>query len=365
MTQTLEINGYEIIGKVGEGRMGLVFKAKQSTLDRIVAIKMLNEELASRSDVIENFDKEAKACAKLNHPHIVTGIDAGSSNNVHYFVMEFMDGKTLAEKLDESGRIEEKECAEYLLQMAKALVHAEEKGMLHCDIKPDNMMLNSIGHLKLTDLGLAQTAMESDSEEQRIVRGTPHYISPEQIHRKSPLSHRTDIYSLGASFFHLLTGSPPFSGNNAKEIALSRLKEDVPHANEILKDISPELNKLLIDMMQKDPKLRPTATKVLTRVEKFLKSGTRIVKKKKAVKVVTKEKIGVKETVRMPDKFTSKSKKARVKSTVRTAKKQTRRTKASVKVSSVSNRSSIVKKIGVVLALLLLLVLSVWLAMQM
>jgi serine/threonine protein kinase len=163
----------------------------------------------------------------------------------------------------------------------------------------------------------------------------------------------------------LLTGSPPFSGNNAKEIALSRLKEDVPHANEILKDISPELNKLLIDMMQKDPKLRPTATKVLTRAEKFLKSGTRIVKKKKAVKVVTKVRTGIKETVRMPEKPSSKSKKTGVKSTVRTAKNPTRRAKVSVKVSSVSSRSSVVKKIGVALALLLLLVLSVWLAMQM
>jgi serine/threonine-protein kinase len=254
--QRFSLPGYRLGERVGAGRMGTVYRARQVALDRDVAIKVLHPSLSRQAGFRKRFYDEARSVARLSHPHIVTGIDAGAADGVFYFIMEYLGGGTLAGRLREEGPLAPATAATYLAQTASALSHAETVGLIHCDIKPENLMLDATGDLKLTDLGIAQV-LTSENQTDRIVRGTPHYISPEQIRLEHPLDSRADLYALGATVFHLLCGEPPFDGEDAKSIALARLREEVPDVRTRRPGVPAPLAGLLRHLMAIDRDERP------------------------------------------------------------------------------------------------------------
>lgn len=256
------IRGYEILDKVGSGAVGSVYRARQVAMERDVALKILHASLATDPRVVEKYVSEARAVAKLNHPHIVQGIDVGESEGLYYFAMEYLSGGTFEKLLEEEGPLEEERALIYLYQVASALQHAWEKNIIHCDLKPANLMLDKEGRLKITDLGLARIG-EGDSTDvgasdgKRVVRGTPHYLSPEQIETPDGLDCRTDIYSLGATFYHLVGGITPFAGSGNKEIILARLKGDPLPLNAAAPEVSAGLARLIGRMMSRKREDRP------------------------------------------------------------------------------------------------------------
>ncbi len=269
-----QIKGYELKREVGRGAVGTVYLARQIKMDREVAVKILSPELARRPDVVERYLAEARAVAKLNHPHIVQGIDTGESAGSYFFAMEFLSGGSLKERLEADGPLPEARALIYLYQMASALHHAGERQIIHCDIKPANLMIEESGQLKLTDLGLAQigeTFAERDAEGRRVVRGTPHYISPEQVETPGQIDCRADIYALGATFFHLTTGATPFGGENAREVMAARLRSDPRPAREIRPELSAGFSDLLGRMLARRREDRPASPAAL--IEELLKLG--------------------------------------------------------------------------------------------
>lgn len=241
-----ELGGYRIIEKVGAGAMATVYKAKQLSLDRVVAMKVLNPLLSSNPDMVERFEREARAVARLNHPNVISGIDRGISGDIHYFVMEFASGTTVGKLLDRGGAIDESRVAAIATQIARALEHAHEAGLVHRDVKPDNILLTKDGIAKLCDLGLAK-----DRPEEGKSLGTPNYISPEQA-KGLDVDIRSDLYSFGVTLYHMLAGSPPFSGN-AKVVMVKHLSEQPQSLREIDSDITPEMERIVMKLMAKDP----------------------------------------------------------------------------------------------------------------
>lgn len=215
----LEIPGYQFLEKVGRGCMGVVYKARQSSVDRIVAVKVLLPSLAKHPSYVQRFVREAKMAAQLSHPNLVSVIDAGAANGIYYFVMEFVEGKSVGERLQEVGRFEESEALKVAIDVATALQHAFERGLIHRDVKPDNIMMHK-DRAKLADMGLARPTADERwaMAEAGLAVGTPYYISPEQARGEVHIDIRTDLYSLGATLYHMVTGRPPFQGETSAEV---------------------------------------------------------------------------------------------------------------------------------------------------
>ena len=215
-----EIPGYQIIEKLGKGSMGIVFKARQTSVDRIVAVKILLDALAQNREFIKRFDREAKIAAKLSHNNIVNAIDAGEVSGHHYFVMEYVEGGTIKDELDKSKVFEEKTALKIVLAVAEALKHAHSRGLIHRDIKPENVILTRDGNVKLADLGLARLTADEKwaMSEAGMAIGTPYYISPEQVRGQVDVDIRADIYSLGATLYHMVTGRVPYDGETPTEV---------------------------------------------------------------------------------------------------------------------------------------------------
>ena len=216
----LEIPGYQIIKQLGKGSMGLVFMAKQTSVDRIVAVKVLLDALAVNKEFIKRFEREAKIAAKLQHNNIVNAIDAGEVDGHHYFVMEYVEGPTIKDELDKSKTFDEKLAIRIVLAVAEAMKHAQERGLIHRDIKPENVILTKGGDVKLADLGLARLTADEKwaMAEAGMAIGTPYYISPEQVRGQVDVDIRGDIYSLGATFYHMVTGRVPYPGETPQEV---------------------------------------------------------------------------------------------------------------------------------------------------
>ena len=195
-----QIPGYRILDKLGAGAMATVFKARQISLDRVVAIKVLPKRLSENAEYVERFYKEGKAAAKLNHPNIVQAIDVGEANGYHYFVMEYVEGHTRLRRAGRAARSSARpRPCEIIIQIADALQHAHERGFIHRDVKPKNIMLTKEGVAKLADMGLAREATDVEAAQAEAGRafGTPYYISPEQIRGEVNIDFRADIYSPG------------------------------------------------------------------------------------------------------------------------------------------------------------------------
>ncbi|BBM84105.1 FHA domain-containing serine/threonine-protein kinase [Candidatus Uabimicrobium amorphum] len=224
------IDGYKMISLIGVGGMGYIYKARQISMDRLVAIKILSEEYSSNPKLNELFLKEARAVAKLNHENIIAGYDFGRKGDFCFFVMEYVDGVSLHEKLKNSGdKLPISEGIEIITQVTKALEHASARGFVHRDIKPENILIKKDGLVKLCDLGLAERIDDSKKKEQDF--GTPAFMSPEQIRSEPNLDIRSDIYSLGITFYRTIFGKLPFQGS-AREIMAKHLTEKVKFPSE-------------------------------------------------------------------------------------------------------------------------------------
>ena len=250
---TRSIPGYKIMEKLGSGAMATVFLAKQLSLDRHVAIKVLPKKFSDNQDFIERFYKEGRAAAQLNHPNIVQAYDVGRAGEHHYFVMEYVDGSTVHERLVKDKRFSEKEAVEIVRQVALALQHAHERGFIHRDIKPKNIMINKSGVVKLADLGLARAMSDKDAAVAEAGRayGTPYYISPEQIRGEVKIGPQADIYGLGATFYHMVTGKVPFEGKNPSEVMRRHLKAPLEPPDHINTKLSPGCAQVIEMMMSK------------------------------------------------------------------------------------------------------------------
>ncbi|MHC4953006.1 MAG: serine/threonine-protein kinase [Planctomycetota bacterium] len=212
-----QIEGYRLLSRLGSGAMGSVYKAQHIKLDILVALKVLRVELAKSTTQVERLKREAQLAARLNHPNIVRSLDVGESNGFHYFAMEFVDGPT-ARGIIRDGPMREKEALRIVLSVARALEHAHANGVVHRDVKPANIMLSKGGVVKLGDFGLARGQGPSELTLEHAAIGTPQYLAPEQAASAANASPRSDLFSLGATLYHLVTGQPPFSGENLAEI---------------------------------------------------------------------------------------------------------------------------------------------------
>ena len=228
-TKKLEIPGYQIIDKIGKGSMGVVYKAKQTSVDRIVAVKILLDSLAQNKEYIKRFDREAKNAAKLSHNNIVNAIDAGEADGRYFFVMEFVEGLTIKDEIDKNRIFDEKTALKITLAVAEALKHASERGLIHRDIKPENVILTKDGNVKLADLGLARLTADEKwaMSEAGMAIGTPYYISPEQVRGQIDVDIRADIYSLGATLYHMVTGKVPYDGETPEEVMKKHANKNV------------------------------------------------------------------------------------------------------------------------------------------
>ena len=247
------LEGYKILEKIGEGAMGTVYKAVQLSMDRVVAIKLLSPRLAKNAKFVERFITEARAAARLNHPNIIQGIDARSVSGLNFFVMEFVDGPTVNALLKRGGALDESRALTIVLHIARALQHADQNGLLHRDIKPDNIMVNRGGAAKLCDLGLARLIGPSVGREKDGMLGTPNYISPEQARGREDVDIRSDLYSLGATLYHMITGRVPFPGSNAAQVIAQHIHTEPVHPKELNPLLSNELSYIILKLMSKNP----------------------------------------------------------------------------------------------------------------
>lgn len=251
------IPGYKFIKKLGAGAMGTVVLARQVSLDRPVAIKLLPRKFAADPQFVERFYKEGRAAAKLNDPNIVAAYDVGKAGEHYFFVMEFIDGDTVYDRIQAQRRIPEREALRYVRQAASALSHAHERGFIHRDVKPKNLMITKSGAVKLADLGLARADNDEGAaaQEQGKIFGTPYYISPEQI-RSRPVSPATDLYGLGATFYHMVTGRVPFEATSAREVMQKHLKEPLTPPDHLVPELSNGSSMIIEMLMAKDPRDR-------------------------------------------------------------------------------------------------------------
>jgi serine/threonine-protein kinase len=266
------LGGFELVEKVGAGAMGAVFRARQVSLDRIVALKILPRHLAEDPSFVNRFLREARNVAKLNHPNIIQGIDVGEAKGYYYFAMEYIDGPNVRTVVDEKGPMSEKDALQVLLGAAKGLEHAWKNSILHRDIKPANLMITSENVVKLCDLGLATArGPEADASGSSVGKavGTPYYISPEQATGEKDVDTRSDIYSLGATLYHMLSGHPPFEGNPSAVVLAKHLKDRVQPLSRT--DVSRNTQMFLGKMMAKDRKERhQTPTEVIEDIEDLI-----------------------------------------------------------------------------------------------
>ena len=274
-SRKVTIPGYEILSKIGQGAMGSVYKGKQVSMDRIVAVKVMAPRYSKDRSFVERFLREARAVAKLNHENIIGGIDVGEANGIHYFVMEYVDGIPVSTIMRREKRIEERRCLEIAQQVARALTHAHKHGIVHRDIKPENIMITKDGVAKLCDLGLAKSARgDAAATMDGTSVGTPNYISPEQARGEENIDIRTDIYSLGASLYHMATGTTAFSGANPMVVMTKHVTEfaDPPHKR--YPGLSQGFSNLVMKMMSKRREDRPQSpAAVMEDLDQLLRGG--------------------------------------------------------------------------------------------
>ncbi|MCJ7692262.1 MAG: serine/threonine protein kinase [Sedimentisphaerales bacterium] len=248
-----QIPGYKVLGKLGAGAMAIVYKGKQLSLNRTVAIKILPKRFTENPEYVERFYKEGRAAAKLNHNNIVQAYDVGEAGGYHYFVMEYVEGPTLYDGLFAGKVYSEDEALDIVIQVARALHHAHSCGLIHRDVKPKNIIINPSGVVKLADMGLARetTDIEAAQTEAGRAYGTPYYIAPEQIRGKIDIDGRADIYGLGATFYHMVTGRVPFMADDPSDVMRKHLKDPLIPPDHINTSLSAGVSEVIEIMMAK------------------------------------------------------------------------------------------------------------------
>src|SRR5438067_4673388 len=276
-----QIPGYQLISKLGKGAMATVYKAKQISLDRTVAVKVLPRRSSENPEFVDRFYKEGKAAARLSHNNIVQAIDVGSTpDGYHYFVMEYVEGKTLYDQMQpapvgEGRAFTEPEALDIIIQITDALAHAHQRGLIHRDVKPKNILLTPQGVAKLTDLGLARATDDKAAAESEAGKayGTPYYISPEQIRGDVDIDFRTDIYSLGATLYHLVTGAPPFEGETPSAVMHKHLKAPLVPADHVNTSLSAGIAEVIEVSMAKRREERYAHTQDMLEDLKLVRRG--------------------------------------------------------------------------------------------
>ena len=253
-----QLGDFEVLAKLGHGGMGAVFKARQTVLRRLVAIKTLQPSLAADAEFVSRFHNEAVAAAGLNHPNLVQVYAAGQTDGIHWFAMEFVDGESVDSRLKRLGKLDPAEAVAICTHVCAGLEYGWRKAQLiHRDIKPDNIFLSKDGEVKLGDLGLAKS---SDQQQGLTMTGasmgTPLYISPEQAEGRRDIDLRTDIYSLGATLYHLIAGAPPYTADSAISVMMKHVGAPVPDIRTIDSSIPAVLAAVILRMMQKAPEER-------------------------------------------------------------------------------------------------------------
>ncbi len=260
---------YEILELIGEGGMSIVYKARDQRLNRFVAVKIMRDEMASDEEFRRTFCAEAHAVAMLSHPNIVAVYDVSHSDEIEYIVMELVDGITLRQYMDRRGALQWRETLHFTRQIARALSHAHERGIIHRDIKPQNIMMLRDGTVKVEDFGIA--ALENDAYESNgQAIGSIHYIAPEQARGELP-DARSDIYSLGIVMYEMLTAQKPYDGETIGEIAVKHINAAAVPPHELVPDVPPELERITLKAMCADIEERyQNAEELLEDLDAFL-----------------------------------------------------------------------------------------------
>ncbi len=251
--------GYEILAKLGEGGFGAVYKARQPNLNRLVALKILAPHLAADADFVARFKREATLAASFNHPNLVLVFAAGESDGSHYMAMEFVEGETLRNRIESHGRLEPREATAITVYVAQALQYAWNKSrLIHRDIKPDNVFVSRTGEVKVGDLGLAKNVGQSTAgmTATGMMMGSPHYISPEQASAKKDIDFRADIYSLGCTLYHMLTGRLPYEGDEPMAVMNLHVNAPPPAIFKVWPTCPMPLALLVGKMLKKNPRER-------------------------------------------------------------------------------------------------------------
>lgn len=255
MLGTLLNGRYRLEARIGTGGMSTVYRALDETLERQVAIKLMNREIASDSDQLERFRREARAVAQLSHPHIVGVIDAGEDAGRPYIVFEYVEGETLKERIRRQGQLPIGEAVAYAIEIARALGAAHARHIVHRDVKPQNVLIDEEGSAKVTDFGIARTLDEDGLTQDGRVLGTTDYVSPEQA-LGHDVSGQSDLYSLGVVLFEMLTGTVPFRGENQVAVAMKHVREELPDVRDLRPEASASLAAVVDRATAKDLKER-------------------------------------------------------------------------------------------------------------
>lgn len=273
MIGTLLLNRYELLEKIGEGGMGIVYKARCTLLNRFVAVKILKAGLNDSEDFMARFKREANSVASLSHQNIVSIYDVGSENNVNFIVMEYIDGKTLKQIIKERVRLSPSNTLDIALQIAKALKCAHENNIIHRDIKPDNILITDDNIAKLMDFGIAKVTDSVTITNPNKIIGSVHYFSPEQAKGNS-VDSRTDIYSLGVVMYEMLTGRVPYNGEIPISIAMMHIQKPVTPPKEIISHIPENMNQVILKALEKEPINRFQTTKELADILNAIKENS-------------------------------------------------------------------------------------------
>ena len=241
-----QLGRYEVLGELGQGAMGIVYKARDPLIDRVVAIKTINLGLAldEKEEYEGRFYQEAKAAGRLNHPNIVTIYDVGKSGDVAYIAMEFLQGRELRDIMNDGGLLPVEQVLDIVAQVAQGLAYAHEHEIVHRDVKPSNIMVVRDGHAKITDFGIARMASSAVRTQTGMVLGSPKYMSPEQVMGKA-IDQRSDIFSLGVMLYEMLTGQSPFNGENVNAIMYQTLNA-IPAPPHTLNPAVPEMANFIV-----------------------------------------------------------------------------------------------------------------------
>ena len=280
-----ELPGYRIEKLIGQGGMGTVYLGRQISLDRPVAIKVMSLKWAKDPVFVARFTREAHAAARLNHPNVVQIYDIGQTDTLRFFSMEYVEGTSLHSLIQRHGKLAPETAVGYIVQAARGLQHAHDRGVIHRDIKPDNLLINQHSIIKVADLGLVKAPIGMDDEgnytpcddeddlqnsmtmtQVRMALGTPAYMAPEQCRDAANVDHRADIYSLGCTLYALLTGRQPFDGKSAMELMTKHAYEPMPPAETIVPRLSLELSAIVQKMVAKHPGERYASMSEVVRV---------------------------------------------------------------------------------------------------
>lgn len=259
MLQGVLDNRYEILERIGGGGMADVYKAHDKILDRVVAVKILHAQLAGDKEFLEKFQMEAQGAARLSHPNIVNIYDVGVEDGMHYIVMEYVDGETLKDKITREGHLSIPESLKIAKEIAEALSHAHKNNLVHCDVKPHNILVMQDGRVKVADFGIARAVTSTTMTYNGNVVGSVHYFSPEQA-KGTKITPKSDVYSLGVVLYEMLTGHLPFTGETTVSVALKHLQDQPRSIRSIDAQIPAVVEAIVFKAMSKDPNDRPDAS---------------------------------------------------------------------------------------------------------